>query len=85
MALMMSLNEFNFQAVPGAGILLGGAIAALAGSRTALAVGGAGSLLVAVAVWKLLRGVGPASVLSGEPARLQDAAPSEPLQVAERG
>jgi predicted MFS family arabinose efflux permease len=85
MALMMSLNEFNFQAVPGAGILLGGAIAALAGSRTALAVGGAGSLLVGVAVLKVLRGVEPASELSGVPATLEEAARPEPLQVAERG
>jgi predicted MFS family arabinose efflux permease len=47
MALMMSLNESMFQAVPGAGILLGGAIAALAGPRAAFAVGGAGGLVIA--------------------------------------
>ena len=37
MAMMMSLNESIFQAVPGVGILLGGALAALAGPRAALA------------------------------------------------
>jgi hypothetical protein len=47
MALMMSLNESLFQAVPGAGILLGGAIAALSGPRAAFAVSGAGALLIA--------------------------------------
>src|SRR6202008_712203 len=34
MALMMSLNESMFQSVPGAGILLGGALAALGSPRT---------------------------------------------------
>jgi MFS family permease len=51
MALMMSLNESIFQAVPGGGILIGGAITALAGPRAALAVAGGGALLVAVAGW----------------------------------
>ncbi len=51
MALMMSLNESIFQAVPGGGILIGGAIAALAGPRAALAVAGGGALLVAVGAW----------------------------------
>jgi hypothetical protein len=48
MTLIMSLNESLSQAVPGAGILLGGAIAALAGPRAAFAVGGAGGLMIAV-------------------------------------
>ncbi len=47
MALILSLNESMFQALPGAGILLGGAIAALAGPRAAFAVGGAGALAIA--------------------------------------
>jgi hypothetical protein len=51
MALMMSLNESLFQSVPGAGILLGGAITALGSPRTALAVAGAGSLAVTLAAW----------------------------------
>jgi predicted MFS family arabinose efflux permease len=55
MALMLSLNESIFQAVPGAGILLGGAIASLAGPRVALATGAAGSLGVAAAIWVRLR------------------------------
>ncbi len=48
MALMMSLNESMFQALPGAGILLGGAIAAIAGPRAAFAVGGVGALVIMV-------------------------------------
>jgi Major Facilitator Superfamily len=55
MALMMSLSESIIQGVPGAGILLGGALTALAGPRTALAVGGAGSLVTSFAVWVMLR------------------------------
>ena len=55
MALILSLNESIFQAVPGAGILLGGAIAWLAGPRVALAAGAAGSLAVALAMWVKLR------------------------------
>ncbi len=63
MALIMSLNETIFQAVPGGGILLGGAIAALAGARVALGVAGAGALLVAAAAW---------IVLQAEPARPEE-------------
>ena len=44
MALMMSFNEAMFQSVPGAGIVIGGAITALGSPRAALAVAGAGSL-----------------------------------------
>jgi MFS family permease len=51
MALMMSLNDSMFQCVPGAGILLGGALTALGSPRTALAVAAAGSLLVTGAAW----------------------------------
>ena len=47
MALMMSLNDSLFQASPGPGILLGGAIAALAGPRAAFAGGGVGALAIA--------------------------------------
>ena len=61
MALMMSLNESMFQSVPGAGILLGGAITALGSPRTALAVAGAGSLLVTAVAWFALTGLRMAS------------------------
>jgi predicted MFS family arabinose efflux permease len=54
MALITSLNDSIFQAVPGAGILIGGAIAELAGPRAALATAGAGSLLVAATAWVVL-------------------------------
>ena len=55
MALMMGLNESIIQGVPGVGILLGGALAAAAGPRAALAVGGAGALATGAAVWVTLR------------------------------
>ena len=41
MALMMGFNESMFQLVPGLGILLGGAIASLAGPRVTLGIGAA--------------------------------------------
>lgn len=63
MALILSLNELVFQAVPGAGILLGGAITAVAGARTGLAVAAAGSLFVALLVWLRLAATdGPAAL-----------------------
>jgi MFS family permease len=55
MAMMMSLNESIFQALPGAGILLGGGIAALAGPRAAFAVGGGGAVVVGVLAPLVLR------------------------------
>ena len=58
MALMMSLYEALFQSVPGAGIVIGGAITALGSPRAALAVAGAGSLVVTVAAWFALAGLG---------------------------
>jgi Major Facilitator Superfamily len=54
MAMMMSLNESMYQAIPGAGIVLGGALAALATPRIALAVAGAGSLGITVIAWAVL-------------------------------
>jgi Transmembrane secretion effector len=60
MALMMSFNESLFQAVPGAGIVIGGAITALANPRVALVVAGAGALAVGLAAWFVLEpGPGP--------------------------
>jgi predicted MFS family arabinose efflux permease len=75
MALIMSLNESIFQAMTGIGFALGGALAALAGPRAALAVGGAGSLAVIVLAWLLLA-PGPAA------RRPSQAAPSAPESAA---
>jgi predicted MFS family arabinose efflux permease len=47
MGMMMSLSESVDQATPGVGILLGGAITALASPRTAFAVAGVGALVIA--------------------------------------
>ncbi|MBV9837138.1 MAG: MFS transporter [Solirubrobacterales bacterium] len=55
MALVVSLSESIAQAAPGGGILLGGAIAALAGPRVALGTAGAGGLAIAVLAWIVLR------------------------------
>jgi hypothetical protein len=68
MALVMSLTESLNQAAPGGGIVLGGVIAALAGPRVALMVAGAGSLVVTLAIWLVLRpraGFGVSSGASG--------------------
>lgn len=54
MALVMSFNDSLGQAMPGLGILLGGGLTAAAGARVALAVAGAGSLVVTAAVWMVL-------------------------------
>jgi len=59
MALMMSLQESLYQTVPGAGILLGGTIAALGSPRAALAVAGAGSLVITLLVWVMLTDLAP--------------------------
>jgi MFS family permease len=71
MALMMSFNESMLVLIPGLGILLGGAIAALAGPRAALAIGGAGSLVVTAAIWVVLR----PGVLQSEAEAAASAAP----------
>jgi hypothetical protein len=55
MALILSLNDSISQAALGAGILLGGAIAALAGPRAALAASASGALVVALVTWARLR------------------------------
>jgi MFS family permease len=61
MALMMSFNEAMFQIMPGVGIVVGGAISALAGPRPALAAAAGGSLMVAIISWLVLQPV-PAAV-----------------------
>lgn len=65
MALTLTLNESLSQAAPGVGILLGGAIAALAGARAALAVAGAGALVITLAVWIVLGGAQPSADVPG--------------------
>ncbi|MBV9417285.1 MAG: MFS transporter [Solirubrobacterales bacterium] len=72
MAMMMSLYEALFQSVPGAGILLGGAIMAVGSPRAALAVAAVGSLGVTAVAWVALAGLGPhadseAGLRRGEP------------------
>ncbi len=64
MALMMSLTESIIQGLPGAGILIGGTLAAVAGPRAALALGAAGSVVVGFAVWLGLRELEPAPLQS---------------------
>lgn len=54
MTLVLSFSQSLDEAMPGIGILLGGAITTLATPRVALATAGAGALVVAVAVWSLL-------------------------------
>jgi MFS family permease len=54
MALIISLTESMFLAIPGIGILAGGAIAAFAGPRAALAAGAVGSIAIAIAMWTRL-------------------------------
>lgn len=68
MALMMSLADSTSQLAPGLGILLGGAIAAAAGSRTAFAVAAVGSLAFAVIVPLALRGSDVARRAESRPA-----------------
>jgi hypothetical protein len=62
LAMMMGLTESIIQGLPGAGILLGGALAASAGPRAALAVGGIGALATSVVIWVVLK----AQVVGGE-------------------
>jgi predicted MFS family arabinose efflux permease len=69
MAMMMGLNESMFQAVPGGGILLGGAIASLASPRAALAVAGGGALAITAFAWVVLTPDGALRPLAPEPPR----------------
>jgi hypothetical protein len=72
MARMMSVNESLGQAVPGIGIALGGALAALASPRAALAVAGVGALVIAGLAAAVLED-GGAPGEGGEARRLADA------------
>jgi hypothetical protein len=77
MAMMMSLNESIAESMPGAGIVLGGAITALAGPRPALAVAGCGALAITAAVWVVLRpGAAVGDVTATAPASAYVAGPS---------
>ncbi len=58
MAMVISFSDSLFPMVTGAGIVLGGAIAALAGPRAALATAGCGALVVTAIVWIVLRPAG---------------------------
>jgi MFS family permease len=80
MAMIMSFSDSLYPMVTGAGIILGGAIAALAGPRIALATAGCGALAVTAIVWIVLR---PARV--GRRAKLEPASPEavEPVRYAE--
>jgi hypothetical protein len=64
MARIMSLYDSLIEALPGLGFLVGGAVTALAGSRTALVVAGAGALATTAAIGAIVPG--PAG--SGGPA-----------------
>jgi hypothetical protein len=81
MALTMSLNESIIEGMPGAGILIGGAVAAAAGPRLALAVGGIGAIATSFAVWVMLR---PARFESRLPEPRDEWAPVGPLTEAGR-
>jgi MFS family permease len=51
MALVLSFDQSMFEAVPGVGIVLGGAIATLAGPRAAFGTAAAGSLVLSALMW----------------------------------
>jgi MFS family permease len=78
MALVLSLNESVSQGFPGVGILLGGALAQVAGARFAFTVAGVGSLVIAAAAWILLR-PGAGIIAAAQP---REAAPVAPLTFA---
>jgi Transmembrane secretion effector len=69
MAMMMSVYEAVFQSVPGVGMLIGGAITALWSPRAALAVAGAGALVITVSAWFALAGLGTTPEPQTEPSR----------------
>jgi hypothetical protein len=70
MALMMSFNESLAMFVPGAGIVLGGAITELTNARVAWVTAGAGALAMAAAVLIVLRPTGrPHAIPAEQPAR----------------
>jgi MFS family permease len=62
MAMVMSLNESLFQAVPGLGILIGGTLTAVTGTRVALGVAAGGAFAVTGLAWIVLR---PGDAIAG--------------------
>jgi MFS family permease len=55
MTVVTALNESMWQALPGAGVLIGGAVAALAGARAAMMLAVGGAALIVLLSWRLLR------------------------------
>ncbi len=82
MAMMMSLNESMYQAVPGAGIVIGGALAALATPRVALAVAGVGSLLVTAVAWVVLTPNGALAAVPDDQNGAEEQPPRSPQPIA---
>jgi hypothetical protein len=68
MALVMGLYESISTAAPGIGITAGGAIAALASPRAALATAGIGGLAVTLTAWRLITPPHKHPHLADEPA-----------------
>lgn len=83
MAMILSFNESIFQAVPGLGIVLGGALTATAGPRVALGVAAAGSAVLAVAMWLGLAAA-RTSGKAGETAIAEEELTPAPLTAAGR-
>lgn len=82
MSLVLSLNESMLQAIPGAGIVLGGALAAVWGPRVALAAAATGSFAVAILMWwRLAQPLAPAL---GSPPRPDDLEAQEELSAVGR-
>jgi MFS family permease len=79
MALILSLNQSMFQALPGLGIIIGGALMTLASTRVALAVGAGGSFAMALVMWLRLSILGPLANVESEVAGRTDR--DEPLPV----
>ncbi|HEY6397756.1 MAG TPA: MFS transporter [Solirubrobacteraceae bacterium] len=78
MAMVMSFSDSLYPVVTGAGIVLGGAIAALAGTRAALATAGCGALAVTVIVWIVLRPARADRGAKPEPATADPMSPVRP-------
>jgi predicted MFS family arabinose efflux permease len=84
MALTMSLNESIYQAVPGIGIVVGGALTAAAGPRPALAVAGIGCVVTGFAARLTLRPWARENVLTHTSYENEGTAPLAPLTEAGR-
>ena len=67
MARMMSFNESLSMSAPGLGIVIGGAVTALAGPRIALATAGGGAFAVTALIWVVLGSTSPRAPTATEP------------------